>query len=244
MAGTASAVLHLSCGDASAPSVDSLSLCRMHGSHVDLSIADHPVKIYIGFVAGDAAPYPPPSDPRLSDIGRKPYPPPSAWVHPVRCISSSLASGHYLRFGFGPIIRLQLRLEPLFLFLCVTEAKCAWQHCRLRNCSCPDAGSEHSCWFSGLRGAAPPRSDASADDPWPCPSPRAGPFRFRRRDPHADRLRQSLHRTPGCAARLLPARRCSPRSSAGSAREGQMPRHAPGRRRSPPAAPSRNLRRS
>jgi hypothetical protein len=87
----------------------------MHGRHVDLSLADQMVKNYIGFVAGNAAPYPPPSDPRLSDIGSRPYPPPSAWVQPVRCISSSLAPGHYFRFGFGPIIRLQLRLEPLFL---------------------------------------------------------------------------------------------------------------------------------
>ncbi len=33
---------------------------------------------------------------------------------PVWCKSSSLAQDHHLRFGFGPIIRLQLRLEPLF----------------------------------------------------------------------------------------------------------------------------------
>ena len=66
---------------ASAP--DNLSLFKMHGRHVDLSIADQMVKTYIEFVADDAAPYPPPSDPRLSDVGFKPYPPPSAWVQPV-----------------------------------------------------------------------------------------------------------------------------------------------------------------
>ena len=33
----------------------------------------------------------------------------------VRRLSSSLAQNPYFRFGFGPIIRLQLRLEPLFL---------------------------------------------------------------------------------------------------------------------------------
>ena len=75
--------------------VDRLPQAKMHGRHVDLSIADQMVKTYIGFVAGDAAPYPPPSDPRLGDIGSRPYPPPSTWVHPVRCISSSLAPGYY-----------------------------------------------------------------------------------------------------------------------------------------------------
>ncbi len=120
--------------------VDRLPQAKMHGRHVDLSIADQMVKIYIGFVAGNAAPYPPPSDPRLSDIGSKPYPPPSAWVHPVWCISSSLAPGHYSRFGFGPIIRLQLRLEPLFLVLMLF----AWLHFAFRNCTRAGRGT-HLC---------------------------------------------------------------------------------------------------
>jgi len=53
--------------------------------------------------------------PALRNTGFKSYPPPSTWAHPVRRISSSLAQGHYFRFGFGPIIRLHLRMEPLFL---------------------------------------------------------------------------------------------------------------------------------
>ena len=56
--------------------------------------------------------------PALPTSGLKPNPPPSVLVHPVRRLSSSLAQDQNLRFGFGPIIRLQLRLEPLFLRIC------------------------------------------------------------------------------------------------------------------------------
>ena len=93
---------------------DRLSLCSMHGRHVDLCLADQTVKIYKGHVAGEAAPYPPPSDPLLAtpDLSRILLP---------RLGSTGSAhillpcAGPLLRFGFGPIIRLQLRLEPLFL---------------------------------------------------------------------------------------------------------------------------------
>lgn len=94
--------------------VDNLSLCPPHGWHVALRIADQTVKTYIGFVAGDAAPYPPPSDPRLAtpDFGRILLPRPGS----IRSGASPPPLRRtILRFGFGPIIGLQLRLEPLFL---------------------------------------------------------------------------------------------------------------------------------
>src|SRR5690606_18758370 len=52
--------------------MDNLPLRKLHGSHVDLSIADQTVKTYIVLVAGEAAPSPPPSDPLLAtpDSGR------------------------------------------------------------------------------------------------------------------------------------------------------------------------------
>src|SRR5690606_24379367 len=53
--------------------------------------------------------------PATLGTGFQPYPPPSVGAHLVRRISSSLARNLNSRFGFGPIIRLQLRLEPLFL---------------------------------------------------------------------------------------------------------------------------------
>ena len=50
--------------------LDRLSLCLMHGCYVTKCIADQKVKTYIGFVAGEAAPYPPPSDPLLATPDR------------------------------------------------------------------------------------------------------------------------------------------------------------------------------
>ena len=156
--------------------VDSLSLCKMHGSHVDLCIADQTVKTYIGFVAGEAAPYPPPSDPLLatpilavsSSLGQG---------HPVWRISSSLALGHYLRFGFGPIIRLQLRLEPLFLPVSAERfCMAALPICPIVRGTPPSDSPLDQ--FSGSRGAAPPRSAASADGPWALPIPSGGAFLF------------------------------------------------------------------
>jgi len=53
--------------------------------------------------------------PALVDTGSKPNPPPSATIHRSGANPPPLHPGHHLRFGFGPIIRLQPRLEPLFL---------------------------------------------------------------------------------------------------------------------------------
>lgn len=50
--------------------LDRMSLCLMHGCYVAKCIADQKVKTYIGFVAGEAAPYPPPSDPLLATPDR------------------------------------------------------------------------------------------------------------------------------------------------------------------------------
>src|SRR5690606_8606757 len=62
----------------------------------------------------EAAPYPPPSDPLLATldpaVSSSLGPGPSGSAHLLL-----LCAGPLLRFGFGPIIRLQLRLEPLFL---------------------------------------------------------------------------------------------------------------------------------
>ena len=114
---------------------DRLSLCAMHGRHVDLSLADQTVKIYKGHVAGEAAPYPPPSDPLLAtpDLSRILLP---------RLGSTGSAhillpcAGPLLRFGFGPIIRLQLRLEPLFLLFVSWRDVAAWLVVKVR--VCPD----------------------------------------------------------------------------------------------------------
>lgn len=67
--------------------------------------------------------------PALRDTGFKSYPPPSTWAHPVRRISSSLARGPYFRFGFGPIIRLHLRMEPLFLPQALVNLHGRLAHC-------------------------------------------------------------------------------------------------------------------
>lgn len=50
--------------------MDRMSLCPMHGSYDAKCIADQKVKTYIGPVAGEAAPYPPPSDPLLATPDR------------------------------------------------------------------------------------------------------------------------------------------------------------------------------
>ena len=50
--------------------MDRMSLCLMHGSYDTKCIADQKVKTYIGPVAGEAAPYPPPSDPLLATPDR------------------------------------------------------------------------------------------------------------------------------------------------------------------------------
>ena len=114
--------------------VDNLSLCPPHGWHVALRIADQTVKTYIGFVAGDAAPYPPPSDPRLAtpDFGRILLPRPGS----IRSGASPPPLRRtILRFGFGPIIGLQLRLEPLFFApMTVEPCESAWQHFPLSVC--------------------------------------------------------------------------------------------------------------
>ncbi len=105
--------------------------------------------------------------PALPTPGLKPNPPPSVLVHPVRRLSSSLAQDQNLRFGFGPIIRLQLRLEPLF-FIHQLPSYSAWQHFALSVCdpSC-DAGywlQRRRSWWTvsskvsgpGQRPPAPP----------------------------------------------------------------------------------------
>jgi hypothetical protein len=58
--------------------------------------------------------------PALPTPGFSPFPPPSVRAHPADGVSSSLAFLPYSRFGFGPVIRLQFRLEPLFLRGCRT----------------------------------------------------------------------------------------------------------------------------
>ena len=50
--------------------LDRLSLCLLHSSHDVSGIADQTVKTYIATVAGEAAPYPPPSDPLLATPDR------------------------------------------------------------------------------------------------------------------------------------------------------------------------------
>jgi hypothetical protein len=200
--------------------MDSLSLCPLHSSYDQLCIVDQTVKIYIGFVAGEAAPYPPPSDPLLAT------PDPSRILLPRQRStglgkSSSLASDHYLRFGFGPIIRLQLRLEPLFLPHSTRMAAVQTERLCLGH-RCPIVAGE-----GGTLGAAPFKVNGPAADPRPRPSPRARPFL-----PNVCRRKNS-----GCVAPLLPVRHCSPRSSAGNAPAGRMPSHAPVRRLSPRAAP-------
>ena len=50
--------------------LDRLSLCLTHSSHDVSGIADQTVKTYIATVAGEAAPYPPPSDPLLATPDR------------------------------------------------------------------------------------------------------------------------------------------------------------------------------
>jgi len=50
--------------------LDRMSLCLLHSSHAFKCIADQKVKTYIEFVAGEAAPYPPPSDPLLATPDR------------------------------------------------------------------------------------------------------------------------------------------------------------------------------
>src|SRR5690606_18385705 len=75
-------------------------------------------------------------------------------------------AGPLLRFGFGPIIGLQLRLEPLFLPICrrpLANLHGSTSHCAF--VSRPLSSDSHLDQTSGVRGAAPPRSDASADDP-------------------------------------------------------------------------------
>ena len=91
-----------------------LSLCAAHGWHDEPAIADQTVKTYIGLVDATPLRFLLPrtrvarhrADTVSSSLGRSPSAP---------ALSSSLRSSHYFRFGFGPIIRLQLRLEPLFL---------------------------------------------------------------------------------------------------------------------------------
>jgi hypothetical protein len=114
--------------------------------------------------------------PALRDTGFKSYPPPSTWAHPVRRISSSLARGHYFRFGFGPIIRLHLRMEPLFSSARRASpnlhgwlSQCAFAHAAMRADSSGNAV---------LRGDRTSKVSVFGLDPWPCPSPRAGPFCF------------------------------------------------------------------
>lgn len=110
--------------------------------------------------------------------------------HRVQAVSSSLGlgppgpahillpcAGPYLRFGFGPIIGLQLRLEPLFLPIPL-------QSPRICMAGLPIARLCRGRWgpivprTRSVVVIASPRSEASACDPWPCPSPRAGPFYF------------------------------------------------------------------
>ena len=197
---------------------DKLSLCRMHGSHVDLCIADHPVKTYIPSVAVEAAPYPPPSDPLLAtpDLGHILLP----WLGSTGSAHILLpCAGPYLRFGFGPIIRLQLRLEPFFSRFVGNTDKIASRaqrfagtaksqrfssplekspslpaksrlrknrrppllHGCLSRCAFVSSGppfDSHRDQHSGVRGAAPPRSDAPADDPWALLIPSGGALPF------------------------------------------------------------------
>jgi hypothetical protein len=113
--------------------------------------------------------------------------------HRILAVSSSLGlgstgsahillpcAGPYLRFGFGPIIRLQLRLEPLFLPLPRPPPLCmaALPICRIvppRPVRDSRATSSAAFVVPLLQGQMP-----RLMTPGPCPSPRAGPFHFQR----------------------------------------------------------------
>ena len=179
--------------------VDNLSLSKMHGSHVDLSIADQTVKIYIGFVAGEAAPYPPPSDPLLAtpDLGRillpRPLstrfgasPPPLRWTITFD-LASALSSGS--NFGWS-LFFSALCFAPRFAPFCFAKSLCPLPRPCKPLMPANLHGSPSHCAFvsqraesdsrrdqnSGVRGAAPPRSDASADDPCPAHPLGRGPL--------------------------------------------------------------------
>ena len=116
-----------------------LTTCRSNWRIADMSV---PALLTIRskyicvVVAVEAAPYPPPSDrlyatpgssrillPRLGSTG------PAHILLPC--------AGPYFRFGFGPIIRLQLRLEPLFFrdSVIASLGKSAWLGFPLGDCA-------------------------------------------------------------------------------------------------------------
>ena len=145
----------------------------MHGSHADICIADHPVKIYVVSVAGEAAPYPPPSDPLLATPGFDrillPRSGPTGLalilLPSVRAITFDLASALSSGSNFG-----------WSLFFC--PGVCAWQTFQLRVCDRTPAHSILAPTAVFVVLPPPPRSKAPGPDPWPRPSPRARPLCF------------------------------------------------------------------
>lgn len=148
--------------------MDSLSLCTLHSSYDQLCIVDQTVKIYIGFVAGEAAPYPPPSDPLLAT------PDPSRILLPRQRStglgkSSSLVPGHHLRFGFGPIIGSNFGWSLFFHQICMAALPPAPLS---RRSGQTIVRLKASSWCRLLQG------QRRAVGLWPRPSPRAGPLFF------------------------------------------------------------------
>ena len=121
--------------------LDRLSLCLMHGCHADTCIADQKVKTYIEFVAGEAAPYPPPSDPLLATPDRNRILLPRRrstglvqillpCIRAITCdLASALSSGSnfgWSLFFSAPLLRPAGHPSP---------CESAWQHFRLCVCA-------------------------------------------------------------------------------------------------------------
>jgi hypothetical protein len=129
----------------------------------------------MSIVAVEAAPYPPPSDPLLAtpDLGHillpwlgstrfGAYPPPWRRAKTLD-LASALSSGS--NFGWS-------------LFFCRSSQNLhgCFSHCAF--VSSRRESDNRNDLFSGVRGAAPPRSDASADDPLALPIPSGGAISF------------------------------------------------------------------
>lgn len=191
--------------------------------------------------------------PALVDTGSKLNPPPSATVHRSGANPPPLHPGHHLRFGFGPIIRLQPRLEPLFFrhrnilslqaragLLC-SGVRSPQTVTRICMAALPIArlcrGARHWIVFptAALVVARPSKVSGFCRRPTAPPIPSGGAFFL---------PRQSPRRTSGCASPLPPAPHCSQHSSGGNALAGQRPCHAPAPRQFLRAVPARNPRQS
>lgn len=141
---------------------DRLSLSAAHGWHVRNRIADQTVKIYISPCRWNAAPFPPPSDPREATPNRsRILLPRLRFTGPVQ--SSSLHLG--LTFDLASALSSGSNFGWSLFFARTLES--AWQRFSKRVCA-PGRGVEYSCSTDRrpfVVEAAPPRSDAPAFDP-------------------------------------------------------------------------------